>query len=61
MRKLWQHQRVQLRMPVTGSSGFVLANPDVNRVSGFKGLFYKPLNKKVVPANSDIAMERDTR
>jgi hypothetical protein len=48
MRKLRRHQRVQLRMLVI-------------RVSGFKGLFYKPLEKQVVLTNPDIKEERDTR
>jgi hypothetical protein len=61
MRKLRQHQRVQLRMRR-------------ERVSGFKGLFCKPLEKHLVlthpdlkrvsgfaVANPDIKFERETR
>ena len=74
MRKLWQHQRVQLRMRREQVSGFVLLNPELRGVSGFKGLFYKPLEKHAVLthldirrvsgfvlANPDIRFERDTR
>jgi len=74
MRKLRQHQRVQLRMRRERVSGFVFTNPEPNDVSGFKGLFYRPLEKHPVPthpdlkrvsglavANPDVKFERETR
>jgi hypothetical protein len=33
------------RLPWTGVPGFVLANPEMDNVSGFKSLFYKLLEK----------------
>jgi len=61
MRKLRQHQRVQLRMRR-------------ERASGFRGLFYRPLEKHLVlthpdlkrvsglaVANPDMKFERETR
>ena len=74
MRKLRQHQRVQLRMRRPRVSGFVLTNPELKGISRFQGLFYKPLAKYLVLirpdqkrvsglvlANPDIEFERDTR
>jgi hypothetical protein len=57
MRKLRQHQRVQLRMRRERVSGFVLTNPepkgvshpDLKRVSGLAVL------------NPDVKFERETR
>jgi hypothetical protein len=35
-------------------SGFVPTNPESKNVSGFKSLFHKPLEKKVVLTNSEL-------
>jgi hypothetical protein len=74
MRKLRQHQRVQLRMRREPVSGCVLTNPEPKGVSVLKGLFSKPLEKHPVlthtdlkrvsglaVANPDMKFERETR
>jgi hypothetical protein len=35
-------------------SGFVLTSPELKNGSGFRGLFYKPLDKKVALVNPEV-------